>query len=252
MKRAWTFLLCIAVIGAISFIVIQTTGKNEPNNINTGRNDLFTTKEAEKANDIRKKQIDVPTLCQYPELPTGCEATAATMVLQYYGVSVSAEEFAGTWLECNSSFYSENGKEYGPDPNKVFAGDPFSLYSYGCYARPIVNAINRNSTECSAEIISGRSLERLCKDYIDHEKPLLIWATMEMKESYEGRSWYLQNGPKFTWIAGEHCLVLVGYDSNHYYLNDPMTGSTISYPKALVEKRYAELGKQAILIERID
>ena len=33
--------------------------------------------------------LEVPLLCQYPALPTGCEAVAATMVLQYYGADIS-------------------------------------------------------------------------------------------------------------------------------------------------------------------
>ena len=40
----------------------------------------------------------LPTLCQYPDLPTGCEATAAAMVLQFYGEEVSPAAVAGEWL----------------------------------------------------------------------------------------------------------------------------------------------------------
>ena len=87
---------------------------------------------------VAEKLIDVPAICQYPELPTGCEATAAAMVLQYYGINITAEDFAAGWLVCDAGFYSINGLQYGPDPNEVFAGDPFSEYSYGCYAGPIV------------------------------------------------------------------------------------------------------------------
>jgi len=34
-----------------------------------------------------------------------------------------------------------------------------------------------------------------------------------MKEPKEGESWYLKDGSLFTWIAGEHFLVLVGFSS---------------------------------------
>ena len=57
---------------------------------------------------------------------------AATMVLQYYVVPITAEEFAG---------------------------NPFSEYAYGCFAPPIVEAINGNSTMCNAQIIANKSLE---------------------------------------------------------------------------------------------
>ena len=201
--------------------------------------------------NIPEKIIDVPALCQYPELPTGCEATAAAMILQFYGSDMTAEEFARNWLACDTSFYSMGGVQYGPDPNEVFAGDPFSEYSYGCYATPIVSAINKNSSKYEAQKITDKSLETLCNEYIDRGNPLLIWATMNMKPTKEGNSWYLQNGSKFTWIAGEHCLVLVGYNDDYYFLNDPQVGSTVAYKKEIAELRFEELGSQAVCISKI-
>lgn len=195
-----------------------------------------------------ERLIPVPVICQYPTLPTGCEATAAAMVLQFYGEDISAEGFAKDWLECNKDFYKRDNRLYGPDPREVFAGDPFSVNSYGCFATPIVKAINGNSLKCVAEEINGKSLAELCKEYIDNGKPLLIWATMGMREPKEGRSWRLENGTDFTWISGEHCLVLVGYNEDYYFFNDPQSGSTAAYLKDISEKRFAELGTRAVYI----
>ena len=115
------------------------------------------------------KKIPVPTICQYPNLPTGCESVAATMVLQYYGYSVSAEEFAKDWLNCNANFHSIDNKLFGPNPHEVFAGNPFSKHSYGCFATPIVDAINLHSLECKAIKIINKSLDELCKEYKEDE-----------------------------------------------------------------------------------
>lgn len=91
-------------------------------------------------------------------------------------------------------------------------------------------------------------MEQLCEKYIDNDMPLLIWATMNMIEPSAGNTWYLENDTAFTWIAGEHCLVLVGYNTDCYYLNDPISGSMVAYQKDIVEKRFAELGSQAVYI----
>lgn len=195
-----------------------------------------------------EKMIDVPAICQYPELPTGCESVAAAMVLRYYNADITAEEFAESWLECSENFYSKNDKLYGPDPNKVFAGNPFSENSYGCFAAPIVEAINENSTKYNAKKVTDKSLQELCVEYIDSDKPILIWATMGMKESKKGRTWYLKDGSEFTWIAGEHCLVLVGYNREYYIFNDPQSGSMVAFQKHIAEKRFRELGAQAVYI----
>ena len=52
-------------------------------------------------------------------------------------------------------------------------------------------------------------------DYIDKDIPVIMWATIDMKPWYNGDHWYY-NGKKIQWIAPEHCLLLVGYDDEHY------------------------------------
>lgn len=65
---------------------------------------------------IGDKLIDVPNICQYPSLPTGCESAAAAMVLQYHGCSVTAEDFADRWLERSDDFYSDGNTNYYQTP----------------------------------------------------------------------------------------------------------------------------------------
>lgn len=221
---------------------------NGSNSNDSNLNGSSLNNSGPSADLVAKKLIDVPAICQYPQLPTGCEPVAAAMVLQYYHVNITAEKFASDWLECDENFYLSGSDMYGPDPDKVFAGNPFTDRSYGCFAEAIVHAVNRNSTNCTAQTITDQSLEQLCTKYIDNDKPLLIWATMNMRESTAGDSWYFEDGTAFTWIAGEHCFVLVGYDDTYYFLNDPMSGSTVSYKKELADKRFAELGSQAVYI----
>lgn len=199
---------------------------------------------------IADKLIDIKPLCQYPNLPTGCESVAATMVLNYLGSEITPEEFAYNWLSFSESFYYLDGTLYGPNPNEVFAGNPFTNNSYGCFSNVIINAINNHTNEYTAKSITNMTLEELCKEYIDKNKPLLIWATMSMKESYSGDAWYFEDGSYFTWTAGEHCLVLVGYSDEYYFLNDPMSGSTVAYEKEVVEKRFSELNSQAVYIQK--
>ena len=69
-----------------------------------------------------------------------------------------------------------------------------------------------------------------------------------MKEVRHGNSWYLSDGTLFTWPAGEHCYVLLGFDDDFYYFADPQTGNVVGYQKLLAEKRFRELGSQAVLI----
>lgn len=250
----------IAVVAVlISIIALQSRDYEEPpltKPVDEEESETTESVIAEERFDSSEapsgKIINVPKICQYPELPTGCEATAAAMALQYYGETLSAQEFAADWLSCSEAFYSSDGKLCGPDPNEVFVGNPFTKSSYGCYAAPIVSAVNNHSRCCRATELRGVSLESLCREYVDNDVPILIWATMGMKPSANGNTWYLEDGSQFTWVAGEHCLVLVGYDEKNYIFNDPQSGSTVSYPKELADKRYEELGTQAVYIIKTD
>lgn len=200
---------------------------------------------------VTEKVISVPALCQYPLLPSGCEATAAAMVLRYYGSDITPEVFASMYLVCEELFYSGE-KLYGPDPYEKFAGSPFGeSYCYGCFAPVIEEAVN-SMTGFSGETITGKSLSELCGLYIDNGKPLLVWVTMEMREPEDGRVWNLPDGREFVWTAGEHCMVLTGYGDGVYYFNDPRSGGSVIFPEDISEKRFSQLGSQAVLIEKGD
>lgn len=200
---------------------------------------------------VTEKIISVPALCQYPLLPSGCEATAAVMVLRYYGLNITPEVFASMYLLCEDLFYSGE-KLYGPDPYEKFAGSPFGeSYCYGCFAPVIEEAVN-SMTGFSAETVTGKTLSELCGLYIDNGKPLLVWVTMEMREPEDGRVWNLPDGREFVWTAGEHCMVLTGYGDGVYYFNDPRSGGSVIFPEDISEKRFSQLGSQAVLIEKGD
>jgi len=207
----------------------------------------YVEKEVEVAGPI--KLLPVTAINQHPLLPTGCEATAAVTVLNYLGDKVTIKEFADNWLLKSRDFYYIEDIMYGPDPNTAFLGDPYTTNSFGCYANAIVSAVNKNSELCIANRINSQNLEELC-GYIDNGQPVIIWTTMDMREPSEGKSWILPTGEKFTWIAGEHCMVLVGYSEDRYWFCNPQNGRVEDYDKELCQSRYETLGCQAILINK--
>ena len=232
---------------------VNTTHKNTSSTDIVSIKEDFTDNNAALSNESEttsntSKILCVPILNQNPTLPTGCEATSATMVLKYYKEDITAVDFAKYCLPKSEDFYHKNGILYGPDPNIYFVGNPFSKNGYGCFSPVIVEAVNSNSRLCKAKRVYG-NLEELCNKYINTDKPLIIWATMNMKPLKEGDKWLLQNEEAFCWPSGEHCLVLVGYDNLNYYFNDPLKGATVGYEKKTAEACFNALGAQAVLIE---
>ncbi len=184
----------------------------------------------------------VEIINQHPELPTGCEATALTMLLHFHGVEITKEEVA---LDMPKSAEPEY---YGDNPNQTFIGNPFSNDGYGVYSPVILDMIEWYLPGQRVDL-SGGSFE-VIYDSIDKGEPVIIWATIKMIPPEPGNAWMLPSGKIFGWTKHEHALVVVGYDDEFIYINDPYTGKKESYPKELVIERWTNLGKQAVSIKR--
>ncbi len=194
------------------------------------------------------KIINVPYIDQSTLYPTGCESVSTVMLLQYLGYPCSVDEFINHYL-AKQAFEMRGGELYGPDPDRFFCGSPYTDDSFGCYAPVICNALQKITggryLVCNE---TGTPVEMLLHEYIDHDMPVIFWACIDMREPVTGPSWrLLDSGEPFTWISNEHCLLLVGYDDEGCYFNDPYNNNgVIHYPRELVEKRHLAQYQMAV------
>ncbi|MBO5869500.1 MAG: C39 family peptidase [Clostridia bacterium] len=196
-----------------------------------------------------KKLIEsVPVIAQLPMYPTGCESVTAVMALQYSGHDITVDEFIDN-LPTNREFYIDGGKNYGPSPYEYFIGSPKSPASYGCMSPVIQKALTQYLGDSNKiKNLTNTELSDICEQYINNDIPVIMWATIDMREINHINSWYLTDGTHFIWPGNEHCMLLIGYDDENYYFNDPYEGQVVAYEKALTEARFADLGKQALAI----
>lgn len=200
---------------------------------------------AESGRNVIKEVHGVPIIGQLPELPSGCEAAAAAMLVRWAGVDVSKEEMAKSLPKGSLPVY-RNGLLYGPGPDEVFIGDPFSDNGLGVYHGPVASAINRYLNGQVADI-TGIGFEDMLK-VIDGGRPVVVWATMNMAKPSVCASWYDYGGRKITWIAPEHAFLLVGYTDFSVIVNDPYTGQRRLYPTSTFKSRWESMGRQAITV----
>ncbi len=171
------------------------------------------------------------------------------MLVNYFGYPTTTDEIARRTPK--STLLRDGDNVYGMSPNQAFIGDPHLKDGLGCYA-PVVTAVVDSyfweGGKDKAVNLTGTALKTLAQNYIAKDFPVLIWATEDMREPSPGRSWILADtNQSFQWISGEHCLLMIGYDPNKYYFDDPSDPTQIkSYDKSLVEERYRALGKQAV------
>lgn len=196
-------------------------------------------------------KIEAPYIDQSIKFPTGCESVSTVMLLQYLGCSMSVEEFIEHYLE-KVDFERRGDELWGANPWERFCGSPYKEDGFGCYAPVIRQTLERIFTERNLpyEVYdeTGSSMERLLAEYIDQGMPVIFWACINMREPVTGPVWKLfDSGETFTWISNEHCMLLVGYDEEGYYFNDPYgNNEVVCYPKELTEKRHAAQYSMAV------
>lgn len=197
----------------------------------------------------QKGFIETEAILQNPELPTGCEITSLTMLLNHIGFKVDKLVMADNYLP--------KGEYRNADFNEVFVGNPREYSAYGCFSNAIVTAaesfLDKYDKKDAWEVrnITGCPADALYRS-IDSGNPVVVWASGNMDDIYDGASWVVsETGKALTWPANEHCLLLTGYDKKKklVYFNDPMKGQ-VSYDMALFEQRFEQLNNNAVIIVR--
>ena len=131
-------------------------------------------------------------ICQRPELPTGCEMTAATMMINFAGKKVSKLKIA------NETPRSSN-------PNKGFIGSPYKAYPAGYWVAPggLKGVVKKYLGK--AKIMTSCGLSAI-KNKLLHSHLVVVWVN-----GMDGFS--------------NHALTLTGYHNQQLYYNDPWTGA---------------------------
>ncbi len=198
---------------------------------------------------VRKKAPDVYSIkfqyiYQDPELPTGCEITSLTMLLNYLGFDVEKTELSDNYLE----------KDYVATKSidEAFLGDPRWDGGYGCNAPVIVKAAEKylkdQKSSLKVENITGTDFEDLY-EYIANDTPVIVWSSMNLMEVYKNYCYKDENGNDVYWYDNEHCMVLCGYDKDRNLVTaaDPLSGLML-YDADRFKYIYEEMNKQAIII----
>lgn len=185
-------------------------------------------------------------------LPTGCEIVAAVMAIQFsVGEKITTDDVMPHLTVGKAPYWTSSGT-YGSDPEYAFIGDPTGKNGFGCYSPVIEEMINKyfneNGQSHYAKNITNCNFDEVLY-YVSQGKPVIAWATGRLKTPVVNIVYkVLEADYSVTWLAGEHCVVITGFDENYIYINDPLYG-TISYSIDQFQLRWEQMGRQAIIIE---
>lgn len=198
--------------------------------------------EVPAASSKNSRALSMKNIKQNPELPTGCESVALTMVLKYYGFRLSKTTIASSYLPRSGSGNFVT----------AFAGNPFSYSGCGIYSPGLTSTANSylraQKSSLRAYDITGASLSDLYR-YIDNNTPVIVWNSMYMRTPVASFSIWAK-GRSWTFYTYEHCVVLCGYNKkkNKVLINDSLSG-LVWRKVSDFERIYNRMGKMAVVIQ---
>jgi len=191
-----------------------------------------------------KFAIYIDTVMQKPELPTGCEITALTELMNFYGFEADKVEMADIFMANDQIGY------YTMD--EAYIGNPHHDDGFGCNAPVIVKAANDYfdyiGSDWYAVNLTGSSIEEIYYQ-VEQGRPAVVWTTINQVETRKEFEFRLGCGEDFYFNPMQHCLVLYGfdYDEKVVHVADPLVGNR-KYDIARFERIYSNMDKQAIVL----
>ncbi|PGQ39297.1 hypothetical protein COA05_09775, partial [Bacillus thuringiensis] len=173
------------------------------------------------------------------------EVTSLAMLLQYKGVQVDKMQLAS---EIYRVPFEQNGLR--GNPYEGFVGNIYTKAKpgYGVYNKPIFDLAEKYVPEKVINL-TGRDMQDIYK-VISSGSPVWVIINTTFKPLAESsfETWNTSSGEvKITYY--EHSAVVIGYDQNFVYVNDPLKNNPrLAVPRAEFEKAWEQMGKQAITI----
>lgn len=205
----------------------------------------ISAKTDEKANDGDKKIIDgVPHISQLPELQRGCEVTSLAMLLQFEGIAADKMTLA---KQIHKIPFRDANYIRG-NPYDGFVGDiyTFSKSGYGVYHGPVAK-LAENYLPGKINDITGQTVDAVYS-LIDSGSPawVITNSTFAPLPESEFTVWDTNTG-KVKITYKEHSVLIVGYDEQSIYINDPLANEPYkAVPRKAFEQAWVQMGSQAI------
>ena len=183
----------------------------------------YKESDSRRQDTLEKVLLDVPIIPQKPELINGCEVTSLAMVLQYAGVEVDKITLSQNIKKDETPLVMNNGDiiSWG-DPNDGFVGDiTGKKRGFAVYPGPLIELMEQYIPGRAADL-TNQPFESLM-GFIENKKPVIVWITVDFNPPNKYDEWY-KVGKKVKATFDEHAVVLVGYDKENCYINNPYNG----------------------------
>ncbi|WP_256358010.1 C39 family peptidase [Bacillus sp. sid0103] len=206
--------------------------KNTSYNINELNEQVINVKKSVNKNKSvtttqRKNNsamLNVVLIKQNPELRYGCEVTSLAMVLNYAGVKTNKMDlYRSVRKDPDPLIKSAKGDilRWG-NPADGFVGDMTGRRAgYAVFDKPMIALINQKLPNRAVNL-TNKPFEKVL-EHVSAGYPVVVWTTGDYRLPDRWEGWY--HGNQYIKTPLDlHAVVLVGYDNNNVYLNDPLSG----------------------------
>lgn len=167
---------------------------------------------------------------QNPQLPTGCEATAFSILLRMNGVCYYKTEIADLLPHSTTDFVNS------------YIGNPYTNHGWLCESPCIYNLGKKILEDTPVHVYQFEGLE-----FKELPTPCMIWVTMGMKNPYPSDISFQGYSP----LKNTHCIVVNDISIGMgVYVTDPLVGR-VTYDYVDVKKAYEANGSQCIYLSRL-
>lgn len=168
--------------------------------------------------------LDVVLIKQNPELKYGCEVTSLAMVLNHAGVQTDKMDlYRSIQKDPDPIKRAGNGDilNWG-NPADGFVGDMTGRQAgYAVFDKPMEALVNQKLPGRAINL-TNQPFERIL-EHVSAGYPVVVWTTGDYRLPDRWESW--NHGQHIIKTPLDlHAVVLVGYDANYVYLNDPLSG----------------------------
>ena len=176
--------------------------------------------------------LDAPIYKQQRSL--SCESSAAAMAANYYGVTIGEQDILAALPRHENPHLGFRGNVDGPHGGTD---------DYGVYAEPVHQVLTQWGLD--VELFAGGTDE--IRETIRSGRLVIAWITYDLQAQLP-RQVTLGNGQVVTLVPYEHTVLVVGYNRNGLWVNDPYSGTQAFYPEGDFIRSFSYLNKMALVI----
>ncbi|WP_438448030.1 C39 family peptidase [Gorillibacterium sp. sgz5001074] len=192
--------------------------------------------------------LDVPLIRQLPEYPNGCEVTSLAMLTAYLGLPYTKEELEALLPKdpTEPQLGTDGQLEVWGDPDRGFVGDiRGESIGYSINAGPLAQVFGLVYS-AGARNLTGQDFGAV-EQAVDRGQPVILWVTEDFHPVSEWVEWRTTEGRVVRAVWNIHAVLLVGYDEDAVYFNNPLTGDKgQKAERAAFIEAWEQLGRQAL------